>query len=53
MEVEEVAGVLLQHLASYEGLKYNTILQHGGISKHNYFLELGGASRTCLRDLPG
>jgi uncharacterized protein (TIGR02391 family) len=40
LEVEELAGVLLVHLNSYEGLSGNSISQHGAISHHNFFLSL-------------
>ncbi len=52
MEIEEVAGVLLQHLASYQGLRNNTVLQHGGISKHNFFQqpEGGGLGAGQMRE---
>jgi len=37
LEVEELAGVLLANLNSYEGVAGNSINQHGGISRHNFF----------------
>jgi uncharacterized protein (TIGR02391 family) len=40
LEVEELAGVLLIHLNSYEGVSGNSIYQHGGISHHNFFNSL-------------
>jgi len=40
LEVEELAGVLLIHLNSYEGVSGNTVYQHGGISHHNFFNSL-------------
>jgi len=44
LEVEELAGVLLMHLNSYEGLSGNTVYQHGGISHHNFFNSLSPTS---------
>ena len=40
LEVEELAGVLLMHLNSYEGVSGNSVYQHGGISQHNFFNSL-------------
>jgi hypothetical protein len=37
LEVEELAGVLLMHLNSYEGVSGNSVYQHGGISHHICF----------------
>ncbi len=37
LEAEELAGVLLAHLNSYEGVCGNSICQQGGISRHNFF----------------
>ena len=44
LEVEDLAGVLLMHLNSYEGLSGNTVYQHGGISHHNFFNSLSPTS---------
>ncbi|MCC6362204.1 MAG: hypothetical protein IT165_01695 [Bryobacterales bacterium] len=49
LEVEELAGVLLMHLNSYEGVSGNTVYQHGGISHHNFFNSL---TPTNARDTP-
>ena len=49
LEVEELAGVLLIHLNSYEGVSGNTVYQHGGISHHNFFNSL---TSTNARDKP-
>ncbi|MGP0076198.1 MAG: TIGR02391 family protein [Bryobacteraceae bacterium] len=38
--MEELAGVLLIHLNSYEGVSGNSIYQNGGISRHNFFNSL-------------
>ncbi len=40
LAVEELAGILLLHLNSYEGVSGNTVHQHGGISHHNFFNSL-------------
>lgn len=40
LEVEELAGVLLIHLNSYEGVYGNSIYQNGAISRHNFFNSL-------------
>jgi len=40
LTVEELAGILLLHLNSYEGVSGNTVHQHGGISHHNFFNSL-------------
>lgn len=37
LEVEELAGVLLMHLNSYEGVSGKPVYQHGGISHYNFF----------------
>jgi hypothetical protein len=37
LEVEELAGILLIHLSSCEGVCGNSINQNGGISHHNFF----------------
>ena len=37
LEVEELAGVLLIHLSSHEGLPENSVYQHGSIGEHNFF----------------
>jgi hypothetical protein len=37
LAVEELAGVLLMHLNSYEGVSGNSVYQHGGMSQHNFF----------------
>ncbi len=37
LEVEELAGVLLIHLNSYQGVSGNAVYQHSGISYHNFF----------------
>lgn len=44
LEVEELAGILLMHLNSYEGVSGNTVYQHGGISYHNFFNSLNPTS---------
>lgn len=49
LEVEELAGVLLIHLNSYQGVSGNTVYQHGGISHHNFFSSLTPANS---RDRP-
>jgi len=43
LEVEELAGVLLLHLNSYEGVSGNSVYQNGGISRHNVFNTLSSA----------
>lgn len=48
LDVEELAGVLLTHLNSYEGLSGNSVYQHGGISHHNFFNSLGTTSRPGI-----
>lgn len=40
LPVEELAGVLLVHLNSLEGVSGNSINQNGGISHHNFFSSL-------------
>jgi hypothetical protein len=40
LEVEELAGVLLMHLNSYERVSGNSVYQHGSISHHNFFNSL-------------
>lgn len=40
LPVEELAGVLLDHLNSYEGVSGNSINQHGGIGYSNFFNSL-------------
>src|ERR1700720_2821527 len=37
LEVEELAGVLLMHLNSYEGVYGNSVYQNGLISQTNFF----------------
>lgn len=44
LDVEELAGVLLVHLNSYEGLSGNSVYQHGIISEHNFFNSLNPTS---------
>jgi len=46
LEVEELAGVLLTHLNSYEGLSGNSVYQQGRISHHNFFNSLGSTGRS-------
>jgi uncharacterized protein (TIGR02391 family) len=40
LEVEELAGVLLVHLNTREGLYGNSVYQNGTVSHHNFFLEV-------------
>jgi hypothetical protein len=40
LEAEQLGGVLLTHLKSYEGLSGNSIYQGGKISQHNFFNSL-------------
>jgi uncharacterized protein (TIGR02391 family) len=49
LPVEELAGVLLDHLNSYEGVSGNTISQNGGISHNNFFNSL---TPTNAREKP-
>jgi hypothetical protein len=44
LEVEELAGVLLTHLNSYEGQPDSSIYQRGDINRHNFFNALGTTS---------
>ena len=44
LEVEELAGVLLMHLNSYEGVSGNSVYQHGGISQRNFFNSMNPTS---------
>ena len=47
LAVEELAGILLLHLNSYEGMSGNTVHQHGGISRRP-----GDEPRGEARDRP-
>jgi uncharacterized protein (TIGR02391 family) len=40
LEVEELAGILLIHLNSHEGVSGNIVYQHGGLSYSNFFSTL-------------
>jgi hypothetical protein len=42
LEVEELAGVLLTHLNSYEGSDSSSAYHNGEINRHNFFNGLGG-----------
>jgi uncharacterized protein (TIGR02391 family) len=44
LDVEELAGVLLTHLNSYEGQSDSSIYQRGEINRHNFFNALGATS---------
>jgi uncharacterized protein (TIGR02391 family) len=44
LEVEELAGVLLTHLNSFEGVSGNSVYQHDSISHHNFFNGLSSNS---------
>ena len=44
LEVEELAGVLLAHLNSYEGLSGNAVYQHGRVSLRNFINSLNPTS---------
>jgi uncharacterized protein (TIGR02391 family) len=41
LEVEELAGVLLTHFNSHEGVVNDSVYQHGRINRHNFFNGLG------------
>ena len=41
LEVEHLAGVLLTHLNSHEGVTNDSVYQHGRINRHNFFNGLG------------
>lgn len=46
LEVEELAGVLLTHLNSRDGLAGDTVSQHARISQLNFFTELSTVSHS-------
>ena len=49
LEVEELAGVLLTHLNSYEGVSGNAVYQNGRIGHKNFFDTL---DRPSTRPFP-
>lgn len=44
LEVEELAGVLLTHLNSYDGVSGNSVQQHGRVSLQNFLASLNPTS---------
>jgi hypothetical protein len=53
LEVEELAGVLLIHLKSYEGVQGNSIYQNGLISEKNFLDEQEQRGHGQLANLNG